>query len=307
MNRQSYREHLRDVHPKENSKDLRVYGEQSMATFLSSMPRAKRPRQRAPGDISSIGPGSAQEDGVGIDQVLSNREMDENANEDVEQNFEVQTGREEGVEEVLNETEVDENAKDEDAEQNFEVQTSREEGVEEVFHETEVDENANEDEEQSFEFDGDEDVNDNTNLASITDDLDNIAESRTEGNTLHDFNTELMKEIEELSKRVGEIDVTDCKDANEAAVKRVRVVKTYLDVGQDIKSLESSVANLKSSLNYKEEEENVKDIDTDMILKNAKSMTEVTDQVYQFEYEEFKDGGAVICGACEQVFKGSER
>jgi hypothetical protein len=68
MNRQSYREHLRDVHPKENSKDLRVYGEQSMATFLSSMPRAKRPRQRAPGDISSIGPGSAQEDGVGIDQ-----------------------------------------------------------------------------------------------------------------------------------------------------------------------------------------------------------------------------------------------
>ena len=187
MNRQSYREHLRDVHPKENSKDLRVYGEQSMATFLSSMPRAKRPRQRAPGDISSIGPGSAQEDGVGIDQVLSNREMDENANEDVEQNFEVQTGREEGVEEVLNETEVDENAKDEDAEQNFEVQTSREEGMEEVFHETEVDENANEDEEQSFEFDGDEDVNDNTNLASITDDLDNIAESRTEGNTLHDF------------------------------------------------------------------------------------------------------------------------
>lgn len=90
-------------------------------------------------------------------------------------------------------------------------------------------------------------------------------------------------------------------------MKRVRVVKTYLDVGQDIKSLESSVANLKSSLNYKEEEENVKDIDTDMILKNAKSMTEVTDQVYQFEYEEFKDGGAVICGACEQVFKGSER
>ena len=88
-------------------------------------------------------------------------------------------------------------------------------------------------------------------------------------------------------------------------MKRVRVVKTYLDVGQDIKSLESSVANLKSSLNYKEEEENVKDIDTDMILKNAKSMTEVTDQVYQFEYEEFKDGGAVICGACEQVFKYS--
>ena len=82
MTRQSYREHLRDVHPKENFKDQRVYGEQSMATFLSSMPRAKRPRQRAPGDISAIGPGSVQDDGGseggGIDNVLSDREMDEN-------------------------------------------------------------------------------------------------------------------------------------------------------------------------------------------------------------------------------------
>ena len=82
-------------------------------------------------------------------------------------------------------------------------------------------------------------------------------------------------------------------------------MKTYLDVGKDIRSLESSVANLKSSLDYKEEEEDVKDIDTDMILKNAKSMKEVTDKVYQFEYEEFKDGGAVICGICDKIFKYS--
>ena len=27
--------------------------------------------------------------------------------------------------------------------------------------------------------------------------------------------------------------------------------------------------------------------------------------MYQFEYEEFKEGGAVICGVCDQVFKYS--
>ena len=107
MTRQSYREHLRDVHPKENFKDLRVFGEQSMATFLSSMPlpRAKKPRQRAPGDISATGSGTGSvedegdREGGGIDDVLTDREVDvdENANEDEEQNFEEQAGREGGI------------------------------------------------------------------------------------------------------------------------------------------------------------------------------------------------------------------
>ena len=56
MTKQSYREHLRNVHPMENFKDLRVFGEQSMTSFLSSMPKAKKARQRAPGDISATGP-----------------------------------------------------------------------------------------------------------------------------------------------------------------------------------------------------------------------------------------------------------
>ena len=137
----------------------------------------------------------------------------------------------------------------------------------------------------------------------ITDVGDNA--STNDGNSSNDFKSDLIKEIEELSKRVGEVDVSDCKDANEAAVKRVRVVKTYLDVGKDIRSLESSVSDLKGCLDFKKDDEDEKDIDTDMILKNAKSMKEVTDQVYQFEYEEFKDGGAVICGVCEKVFKYS--
>ena len=48
----------------------------------------------------------------------------------------------------------------------------------------------------------------NMDLVTITD-LDDISTSQTDGNRLHDFNSELIKEIGELSKRVGEIDVTD--------------------------------------------------------------------------------------------------
>ena len=58
----------------------------------------------------NTGPGSVQDDGGSeggrIDNVLSDREMDENANEYVKENFEVQTERKEGIDEV--ETEVDE-------------------------------------------------------------------------------------------------------------------------------------------------------------------------------------------------------
>ena len=49
-------------------------------------------------------------------------------------------------------------------------------------------------------------------------------------------------------------------------------------------------------------EENV---DTNAILKNARTMKEIVDKVYQFEYEESKAGGMVICRVCEASFKYS--
>ena len=46
-------------------------------------------------------------------------------------------------------------------------------------------------------------------------------------------------------------------------------------------------------------------VDTNAILKNARTMKEIVDKVYQFEYEQSKAGGMVICRVCEASFKYS--
>jgi hypothetical protein len=114
----------------------------------------------------------------------------------------------------------------------------------------------------------------------------------------------LKKEIEELAKKIGDVDVSNCKDEFEAASKRVKAANNFVDVGREIRLLDSVAQSLKDSLGVKEEREK-EDVDTDSILKNAKSMKEITEKVCQFEYDEFKDGGKVNCIACEQSFKYS--
>ena len=77
--------------------------------------------------------------------------------------------------------------------------------------------------------------------------------------------------------------------AIEAAKKRLDAAKKYVDVGKDIRQLDNVVQSLKDSLGVKEEKDLPKEnVDTNAILKNARTMKEIVDKVYQFEYEESK-------------------
>ena len=94
------------------------------------------------------------------------------------------------------------------------------------------------------------------------------------------------------------------EDEAEATMKRIRVVSTSLDVLQGVKSLEGSVKNL--IYNIKEEPKIGNKVDTDMILKNARIMVEITERVCQYDYEETKKGGKVICDLCKTEFTYSK-
>ena len=56
MNRQSYREHIINVHPNKNPRDLKVYGEKTFAETMALLRGATvtRGRLRGPGGIYTI-------------------------------------------------------------------------------------------------------------------------------------------------------------------------------------------------------------------------------------------------------------
>ena len=111
-------------------------------------------------------------------------------------------------------------------------------------------------------------------------------EEETESNNNSvDLLPNLGKDIEDLALKIGDVDVSDCKDAIEAAKKRLDAVKKYVDVGvgKDIRQLDNVVQSLKDSLGVKEEKDVPKEnVDTNDILKNARTMKEIVDKVIQF-------------------------
>ena len=117
-----------------------------------------------------------------------------------------------------------------------------------------------------------------------------------------------MESNSDLALKIGDVNVSDCKDAIEAAKKRLDAVKKYVDVGvgKDIRQLDNVVQSLKDSLGVKEQKDVPKEnVDTNDILKNARTMKEIVDKVYQFEYEQRRAGGMVTCRVCEATFKYS--
>ena len=178
----------------------------------------------------------------------------------------------------LEEQEVD----DMDLDEQLEV-LAREEGYEEGFGDeenvyTDMEKGSRGDAERFEEECVDESTEENT---------DN--EKEMESNASVDLLPSLGKEIEDLALRIGDVDVSDCNDAIEAAKKRLDAAKKYVDVGKDIRQLDNVVQSLKDSLGVKEEKDLPKEnVDTNAILKNARTMKEIVDKVYQFEYEESK-------------------
>ena len=76
----------------------------------------------------------------------------------------------------------------------------------------------------------------------------------------------LGKYIENLALKIGDVDISDCKDAIEAAKKRPDAVKKYVDVGKDIRQLDNVVQSLKDSLGVREEKDVPKEnVDTNDI------------------------------------------
>lgn len=116
----------------------------------------------------------------------------------------------------------------------------------------------------------------------------------------------LVKEIEKLAKKVSDVDVTDCADDEEKALKRIKVVSNYVNVGQDIRTLDSDVKTLKDSLKIDEETKTKKiEVNADLMLTLAKSLKDITEKVCEFDYEENKDGGKMLCNVCNTEFRFS--
>ena len=63
MNKQSYREHIMNVHPKENPLDLKVYGEKTFAETMALLrgSTVTRGRLRGPSGGGMAGPHKEQE------------------------------------------------------------------------------------------------------------------------------------------------------------------------------------------------------------------------------------------------------
>ena len=63
---------------------------------------------------------------------------------------------------------------------------------------------------------------------------------------------------------------------------------------------------LKNCLGLKEEVAKNDNTDPDAVIRNARTMKEITDKVHQFEYKEFKKGGKVLCVICNTDFDYSQ-
>ena len=113
--------------------------------------------------------------------------------------------------------------------------------------------------------------------------------------------------VKEMAKRVGPVDVSDCRDEKEATLKRIKVVSSTLDVLQGVKSLEGSVNILKGAFGVKEQVKEDKKSTVEEMLTCAKSIADITEKVCEFEYEVNKAGGKIICDLCQQEFNYSNQ
>ena len=114
----------------------------------------------------------------------------------------------------------------------------------------------------------------------------------------------LQKQIEDLAQQVGNVDVSDCAGSEEAASKQLIALKVFLDVGREVKLLEDLTKRFKGALGIKEELSK-SDVNVDNLIKEARSLKAITEKVPQFEYEDMKDGGKLVCRVCDVSFKYS--
>jgi uncharacterized membrane protein YgaE (UPF0421/DUF939 family) len=117
----------------------------------------------------------------------------------------------------------------------------------------------------------------------------------------------LEDKIEQLAKKLAiSVDLSDCTDEKEIALKRMNVIDKNVDIVSKIRRLETVLGTLKESAGAKTEPEELNDVvDTLTILTVSKSLKEILEKVCEFEYREFKEGGSVVCVVCGEHFKYS--
>ena len=115
----------------------------------------------------------------------------------------------------------------------------------------------------------------------------------------------LKQQIEDLARRVTDVDISDCSNSEESASKQLHAVKAFVDVGREVKQLEDLTKSLKIACGIKEEVKGGEGKNVVDLIKGARSLEEITQKVPIFEYQEFKDGGEVVCAVCSTSFKYS--
>ena len=278
MNRQSYKDHLVRIHPKVDSNDLREYNDRllSINSWLtrssgsSSLPRGNL--RRGPGDNAASGRAPGEEQ-VEMIMEKNQEELDTENNQkelDMEEQWGLDMEEQWGLSLEARE-EVDREAMELVGTQGKEMGKT---AAEEVLEKEEPSDTDTEEAE--------------INKRDVV------------------LDASLSKQIEDLANMIGDVDVSGCADEAEAASKRIKATKSFINVGKEIKQLDSAVQNLRDTCGVKEEQENKNvSADIDSILRSAKSLKEITDKVPQFEYEEFKEGGKVTCAVCDTSFKYS--
>jgi hypothetical protein len=119
--------------------------------------------------------------------------------------------------------------------------------------------------------------------------------------------TRIYRKIEEISVKVAqEVNISDCNNEGEVALKKLQVIEDNVNMMKEIKKLEKVVVSLKESVGVKDKRDVPTEmVNTELVLLQSSSVQEITEKICEFEYREFKDGGLMVCIICGESFKYS--
>ena len=134
--------------------------------------------------------------------------------------------------------------------------------------------------------------------------LKGAAEEETQASVSTDaINQKLTELIRDMSMN---LDLSECENDEEKALKSIDAIRRNVNVGKDIRALEETVKNLKEiySVSTEPKEKDNINVDTDTVLFMSKSIEEITRKVPEYEFQPEKEQMVcIVCGASFQKQK----
>ena len=119
-----------------------------------------------------------------------------------------------------------------------------------------------------------------------------------ESSRLEDVNLKLDEVVKKLS--LEDFDVSECDKEEEAVMKKIRFIKSTVDVSKNIQNLEKAVEAMKVITGTKKDDEKEISDDREEVIRKCRSIEELC-QIPEFKYVE--DESVMVCEVCQTKFK----